>query len=84
MNRAARATGRRKRRKRVVYDKRKLKTIVNGAAKWREKTLGPLLAKSPERQARFSTVSDEEIRDLYGPADVEAADYGKDLGFPGE
>jgi len=67
-----------------VYDRKKLKTIANGRAKWQEKTLGPLLARTPERLARFSTVSDEEIRDLYGPADVENIDYGKDLGFPGE
>ena len=67
-----------------MYDRKKLKTIANGRAKWQEKTLGPLLARTPERLARFSTVSDEEIRDLYGPADVENIDYGKDLGFPGE
>ncbi len=66
-----------------MYDKRKGKTITAAGAKWREKTLAPLLARTPERLARFSTVSDEEIRDLYGPGDVETLDHGKDIGFPG-
>ncbi len=67
-----------------MYDRKKVKTIANGRAKWEEKTLAPLLARAQERLTRFSTVSDEEIRDLYGPPDVEKIDYGRDLGFPGE
>ncbi len=67
-----------------MYDKKKGKTIANGRTNWEEKTLKPLLVRTPERLPRFSTVSDEEIRNVYGPADVESLDYGKDLGFPGE
>ena len=67
-----------------MYDRKKLKTIADGRTKWEERTLKPLLVKAPERLSRFSTVSDEEIRDLYGPGDVEKLDYGKDLGYPGE
>ncbi|MGE5188695.1 MAG: methylmalonyl-CoA mutase [Gemmatimonadota bacterium] len=67
-----------------MYDKRKLKAVADGRTRWEGGTLSPLLARSPELRARFSTVSDEEVRDLYGPGDVAGLDYARDLGFPGE
>ncbi len=67
-----------------MYDRRKVRKIADDRTKWEEKTLNPLLAKAPERLPRFSTVSDEEIGNLYGPGDVDEIDYGKDLGYPGE
>jgi methylmalonyl-CoA mutase, N-terminal domain len=51
---------------------------------WEEKTLGPTLAKSPERQASFTTISNYPIRRLYTPADLPDWDPQRDLGYPGE
>ncbi len=41
-------------------------------------------ARPGERQARFTTVSDEEIAPLYTPADARGLDYARDLGDPGQ
>jgi methylmalonyl-CoA mutase, N-terminal domain len=66
---------------------------------WAEKTLGPLLEKSPEKpigaptgtnldengNARYSTISNVPIRRLYTPADLpEDWIYDKYLGYPGQ
>jgi len=51
---------------------------------WEEKTLGPTLAKSPERLAEFTTISGYPIRRLYTPADLAEWDVERDLGLPGE
>jgi methylmalonyl-CoA mutase, N-terminal domain len=51
---------------------------------WQEHTLAPTLAKSPERQAEFTTISAHPIRRLYGEADLAGWDSLKQLGFPGE
>ena len=37
---------------------------------WEQNTLGPTLAKSPERQREFTTLSDHKIRRLYTKADL--------------
>jgi hypothetical protein len=34
---------------------------------WEAKRLGPAIERAPEHQPRFSTISDTEIRQLYGP-----------------
>ena len=51
---------------------------------WEEKTLGPTLAKSPERQSEFTTISAYPIRRLYTPADLPDWSPETDLGFPGQ
>jgi methylmalonyl-CoA mutase, N-terminal domain len=66
---------------------------------WAEKTLEPLLEKSPEKpigaptgtnldendNARYSTISDVPIRRLYTPADLPADwSYDQYLGYPGQ
>jgi methylmalonyl-CoA mutase N-terminal domain/subunit len=51
---------------------------------WEEKTLVPVLAKSPERQAEFTTVSGHPIRRLYTEADLSGWNPETDLGYPGE
>ena len=51
---------------------------------WEEKTLGPTLKKSPERQAEFTTISAYPIRRLYTPADLAGWSAERDLGDPGE
>jgi methylmalonyl-CoA mutase, N-terminal domain len=51
---------------------------------WEQNTLAPTLAKSPERQADFTTISGFPIRRLYTPADLANWDSTRDLGYPGE
>jgi methylmalonyl-CoA mutase, N-terminal domain len=51
---------------------------------WEKDTLNPTLAKSPERQKEFTTLSDHTIRRLYTPADLSDWNADRDLGFPGQ
>jgi methylmalonyl-CoA mutase, N-terminal domain len=51
---------------------------------WEKNTLAPTLAKSPERQAEFTTISNYPIRRLYTPADLPDWNPERDLGYPGE
>jgi methylmalonyl-CoA mutase N-terminal domain/subunit len=50
---------------------------------WEGNTLRPTLAKNPERQSEFTTVSAFPIQRLYTPADLSRWDPDRDLGFPG-
>jgi methylmalonyl-CoA mutase, N-terminal domain len=52
--------------------------------RWERETLEPVLRKRPERKARFETVSLDEVKRLYTPADVAEIDYERDTSFPGE
>jgi methylmalonyl-CoA mutase N-terminal domain/subunit len=67
-----------------MYDGKRIRKISEDKKRWERGTLKSALSRSPERLARFSTVSDEEVAALYTPGDLEAFDYGKDLSFPGE
>ena len=51
---------------------------------WEKNTLEPTLAKNPERQKEFTTVSSYPIRRLYTEADLAGWSPERDLGFPGE
>jgi len=51
---------------------------------WEKNTLAPTLAKSPERQSEFTTISNYPIRRLYTPADLPDWSTERDLGYPGE
>jgi methylmalonyl-CoA mutase N-terminal domain/subunit len=50
---------------------------------WEQKTLHPLLKKSPERLKEFTSISGQSVQRLYTPADLDDFDYERDLGFPG-
>ncbi len=50
--------------------------------RWRVERLEPALARAPQRQPRFSTISDVEVEPLYGPWSLE--DGGARIGLPGE
>lgn len=52
--------------------------------RWEKETLEPFLKKSPERKKKFITVSNEEIKRLYTPEDIQDLQYERDLGYPGE
>jgi methylmalonyl-CoA mutase, N-terminal domain len=52
------------------------KTIESEHESWREHY-------GQDRDERFSTVSDQDIRPLYSPLDREREDFFRDVGFPG-
>jgi methylmalonyl-CoA mutase, N-terminal domain len=51
---------------------------------WEESTLGPALAKSPDRPADFTTVSSYPVRRVYTEADLAGWSPERDLGVPGQ
>src|SRR5579863_6671541 len=51
---------------------------------WEANTLAPALAKSPERQREFTTISGHPIRRLYTEADLAGWDPKTQLAHPGE
>src|SRR2546427_511100 len=55
-----------------------------GEKAWEEKTLAPVLSKSPERHAEFTTISGHPIRRLYTEADLSGWNAETDLGYPGD
>src|ERR1700753_615082 len=52
--------------------------------RWERETLEPVIRKRPERKARFETVSLDEVKRLYTPADISGVDYERDTSYPGE
>jgi methylmalonyl-CoA mutase N-terminal domain/subunit len=66
-------------------DRRDGTTVVRGRrGAWEESVLKPSLAKKPERDVAFTTVSDLPIERLYSAEDLEGWDAERDLGHPGE
>jgi methylmalonyl-CoA mutase N-terminal domain/subunit len=55
----------------------------HGRARWEAETLGPALARAPERSVSFETPSRIPVERLYTPEDVADLDYERDLGYPG-
>ena len=60
------------------------KTIKDEKERWENSTLKNFVAKAPERQKEFTTVSQNPVSTLYTPLDFEEKDYLEKLGFPGE
>ena len=52
--------------------------------RWEREVLEPALAKSPERNVPFTTISGRPIDRLYTPDDLQDFDYQRDLNSPGE
>src|SRR5437879_5382452 len=52
--------------------------------RWERETLLPALQKTPEAKKCFETVSLEEVRRLYTPADLLKTEFERDISFPGE
>ena len=67
-----------------MFDANELARIKLARDQWHETTLQQSLARSPERREKFITTSSQEINRLYTPDDLEAMDYNRDLGMPGE
>ena len=51
---------------------------------WESATYRPAIEKKPERKEKFTTISGQELKPLYTPADLEDLDYGSEIGFPGQ
>ena len=63
--------------KEVLNQSRELKQ------KW-EDEVRKTVSTFPDQKARWSTVSDLEIKRLYTPEDIKNTDFGGDIGVPGE
>ncbi|UCE33205.1 MAG: methylmalonyl-CoA mutase family protein [Deltaproteobacteria bacterium] len=66
-----------------MFNKAGIERAEKDKKKW-EKLFRESIAKTGERLARFSTVSDRPIRSLYTPVDLRDQDYARDIGFPGQ
>jgi len=58
-------------------------TLPDAVKDWEDTEVKSTVARFPERQVHFKTVSGVPINRLYTPLDVEDVDYQRDLGFPG-
>lgn len=65
-------------------DNQEKNQIEEARKQWEKHTLNNTLQKFPERRESFVTGSDNEIKRLYDPLDLNEFDYLKDLGYPGE
>ena len=58
--------------------------IEEAVERWERETLQPTIAAHPERKKRFESVSLEEVKRLYTPADIKEIDFSRDISLPGE
>ncbi len=58
--------------------------MTSSKKSWQQNTLDPFVKKTPERDVKFTTVSDASIERLYSADDLKNFDESRDLGFPGE
>jgi methylmalonyl-CoA mutase N-terminal domain/subunit len=65
------------------FSQETLKQSAGLTAKW-EDNVRRAAGRNPDEKARFSTVSDLEIKRLYTPEDIEKTDFARDIGAPGE
>ncbi|MFP3898021.1 MAG: methylmalonyl-CoA mutase [Dehalococcoidia bacterium] len=59
-----------------------LRQAQEGRERW-QREVDRARRQKAERKARFSTVSDLEIRALYTPQDIKDLDFERDIGYPG-
>jgi methylmalonyl-CoA mutase N-terminal domain/subunit len=65
-----------------MFKEDQLKHIRQEGKKWVD-DLSKMLSETPERLPRFTTISDQEIKGLYTPEDLQYLDYQQNIGFPG-
>ncbi len=68
----------------MLYDKKELEEIIERKDTWTKEELKKVLDRFPERQERFSTISDKEIPRLVTPGDLDDVDYFEKLGLAGQ
>ena len=61
-----------------------LEDVAAQHQQWDTEVVEPALARSPERQAAFKTLSGLPVSRLYTPLDRSEDDYLEDLSFPGQ
>ena len=58
--------------------------MSTGEERWRRESYDPAVAKAPERDVRFESLSGLPINPLYTPEDLTGWKYEEKLGYPGE
>jgi methylmalonyl-CoA mutase N-terminal domain/subunit len=66
----------------AVFTEETLRQARKGKERW-QKEVDKSIAQKPERQERFSTVSDLEIKRIYTPEDIKDSNFEEDIGYPG-
>jgi methylmalonyl-CoA mutase N-terminal domain/subunit len=67
----------------VLHAKETLEQSARLTRQW-EDEVRRAVAENPDQKARWSTVSDLEIKRLYTPEDLRDMDFARDIGVPGE
>jgi methylmalonyl-CoA mutase N-terminal domain/subunit len=67
----------------MMFKDETIEKIAGDEKKWQQ-LYRDSVAKNPERLQRFSTVSDQLIKNLYTPFDMTDLDYSRDIGFPNQ
>ncbi|MGE5559537.1 MAG: methylmalonyl-CoA mutase [Chloroflexota bacterium] len=67
-----------------MSDREQLARLESEKRKWEEGPVAKTLSRNPERKESFTTTSGIEIPRVATPLDVQALDYERDLGLPGE
>ena len=67
-----------------MRDRERTESVRKAKEQWERATVQDRLAKHPERQPEFVTISGESMQRLYTPLDIENLDYERDVGFPGQ
>jgi methylmalonyl-CoA mutase N-terminal domain/subunit len=58
--------------------------MATGKERWRRETYDPAVARAPERDVRFESLSGLPLQPLYTPEDLAGWQYEEKLGYPGE
>jgi len=58
--------------------------VEPGSRRRAHEWLEEVYSRQPERDAKFETISGQEVRPLYTPEDRQGSDPERDLGYPGE
>jgi len=66
----------------AVFTEETLRQARKGKERW-QKEVDKAIAQKLERQERFSTVSDLEIKRIYTPEDIKDLNFEEDIGYPG-
>ncbi|MHC6178450.1 methylmalonyl-CoA mutase family protein [Clostridium sp. JNZ X4-2] len=68
---------------RKLFDKEVLDKSSQLRKKW-EDEVKKTIAKHPDQKENWTTVSDEQIKRVYGPEDIKDMNFEKDISYPGE
>ncbi|MEY8001352.1 methylmalonyl-CoA mutase family protein [Clostridium sp. Mt-5] len=66
-----------------MFDKEVLDKSSQLRKKW-EDEVKKTIAKHPDQKENWTTVSDQQIKRVYGPEDIKGMNFEKDISYPGE